>query len=427
MESALKKTGSSKYELTVELGHEELESYVKKAESRIIEEVQIDGFRKGKAPKEKVREKVGNQAILEQALDIALQDSLGRVLAEQNLEVMKVADLNIKENSPAKLIYSVAITTFPAIDLPEISKVKVKRKEVSVTPKEIEDALEYVRTSRSKFLAKEGPVEKGDRVEVDFEITSEGLPIEGGISKGHPLVVGDNKFIPGFEDQLIGMKKDEEKIFSLNAPKDYFHKSIAGKQLDFKVKAVTVQTIQKPELNDDFAKQLGRFQALEELTENIKGGIQEEKKVKENQRLRLEILSKILELSKVELPEEMVAQKLDQMITGFDNELHTKGMELSFYLAHLNKTEDDLRKDWRSDAEKQVGYALILRKLAKVKNIQPGKEELDEEVNKTIQSMVMGGQIAPENINLGAIRDAIEGDMTNEKVFEFLEKNCVTA
>ena len=425
MNSSLKKIGSNKYELTVDLGHEELSGYIKKAEKAITDEVRVDGFRKGKAPKDLIRKEVGDQYILEQALDIAVQDSLAKTLNEKKLEVLEVSGLNVKENSAAKLMYSIQVVTFPDIELPKISDIRVKAREVGVEPKELADALDFLRTSRAKLVPKEGVAEKGDRVEIDFEVTSDGLPVEDGVSKSHPLIIGDNKFIPGFEEQLIGMKKDENKKFSLNAPTDYFHKSVAGKKLDFSVKVITVQTVDKQDINDDFVKSLGRFQKFEELEDNIRNGILEEKKMKEKQRLRLEILAKIFEKSKIDLPAEMVDGKVNEMIIGFDNELHTKGMELSFYLAHLGKNENDLRKDWRPEAERQVGFALILRKIAKVNNLAPSREEIEEEANRVAQTMVVRGQISPENLNLETLKEAIEGDLTNEKVFKMLEDSCI--
>lgn len=425
MNSSLKKISSNKYELTVDLGREELSGYVKKAKKAITDEVRVDGFRKGKAPKDLIRKEVGDQYILEQALDIAVQDSLAKTLNEKKLEVLEVSGLNVKENSASKLLYTIQVVTFPEIKLPKISGIKVKTRKIDIEPKEVTDALDFLRTSRAKLAPKEGVVEKGDRVEIDFEVTSDGLPVEDGVSKSHPLIIGDNKFIPGFEEQLVGMKKDENKKFSLNAPTDYFHKSVAGKKLDFSVKVITVQTVDKQNLNDDFAKSLGRFQKLEELEDNIRNGILEEKKMKEKQRLRLEILARIFEKSKINLPREMVDGKVNEMIIGFDNELHTKGMELSFYLAHLGKNENDLRKDWRPEAERQVGYALILRKIAKVNSLAPSKEEIEEEANRVAQTMVVRGQISPENLNLETLKEAIEGDLTNEKVFRMLEDSCI--
>jgi trigger factor len=425
MTSTLKKLEQNKYELLIEVGHEELARYINLAESRIAQGLKLDGFRQGKAPRDLIRKEVGDQAILEEGLDIALKDSLAKTLEKENIDALKISDLNIKENSASKLLYSVKVTLFPAITLGNLQDFKVTRKDVAVDKKDIDDAMEFIRVSRAKTIPKKDPIQKGDRVELDFEVTSNGLPVEGGVSKNHPLVVGDNKFIPGFEDNLIGMKEGEEKTFSLVAPKDYFHKSVAGKDLDFKVKVLAVQEVRKPELSDDFAKSIGRFSGLKEMEENISEGILEEKKTKERQRLRLEILAGIAAKSKIELPEDMVQERLNEMVIRFDEELHQKGMELSIYLAHLNKTEDELRKDWRSEAEKQVTYALLLKKIAKDRDIKPSPEELQMETERMLQTMSMRGELDKDNINIEGLREAIAGDLTNEKVFAYLEQNYI--
>lgn len=425
MEISLKKAEQNKYNLTVELGRDDLAGYVKKAEDRIVGEVQVDGFRRGKAPKDIVQEKVGKEYVLEQALNIALQDSLARALDEQKLEVMEVSGLNIKENSGSKLLYTVTVTSFPSVNLTDISEIKIKKRKVEVQSQEVEEAINFSRIARAKFLPKNGAIEKGDRVEIDFEVTSGGLPIEGGISKSHPLVVGDNKFIPGFEDRLIGMKINDEKKFELNVSPDYFHKNIAGKKLDCSVKIVNVQTVEKPFLDEEFVKSLGKFKNLEEFRKSVINGLTQEKEIKEKERLRLEIIARISEKSKMELPEDMVDDKLNDMIGGFDNDLHLKGMELSFYLAHLGKTEDDLRKDWWPEAEKQTRYMLILHKIAKLSNLYPTQTEIEDQVEQTIQVLVLRGQINPEKIDMEKVRNVVNLNLTNEKVFSFLEKRCI--
>ena len=170
---------------------------------------------------------------------------------------------------------------------------------------------------------------------------------------------------------------------------------------------------------------MGRFSNFKEFEESLRRGIREEKIIKERQRLRLEMLFKILEKSKIQLPLNMVNEKLDEMLESFDRDLHSKGMEMSIYLAHLGKTEDDLRKDWKPEAERQVSYSLILKKTAKDNSLNPSEEEISVASNNFIQSMLVRGQIDQEglkDINLDKIKEAVTGDIVNEKVFNFLEK-----
>ena len=236
MEITNKKLDEHSVELAVELGKEDLDRYIKETEDVYGQELEVDGFRKGKAPRDVIRKEVGPAKILEAALQTAIQRSLARAISEQGLDVLEAENLSVKENSAEKLLYNVKLTLFPAVTLPPLNAVKVVRKEV----------------------------------EVDFEVSEEGKVIDGGISKNHPITIGGKNFIPGFEEELIGMKRGEEKKFSLIAPKDFANKSVAGKKLDFKVALRGVKKIKLPELNDDFAKSVGKFDNIDQLILNIK-------------------------------------------------------------------------------------------------------------------------------------------------------------
>src|SRR3989344_255540 len=426
MTSSLKKIDKNSLELTVEVGQEELKIYLRETEDQIVRDIKLDGFRKGKAPRDLIRKQVGEQVILEKGLDLTVKKTLSMVIEREKLEVLSVSNLEVKENSPMKLIYSVLVHIFPQIEIGDLSGIKIGRKEITVDKEEIDQAVGLLRDSRAEITVKEEGARSGDKVEIDLEVTSEdGLPIENGVSKNHPLVIGDGKFMLGFEDQIIGMKASEGKTFSLIAPADYFNKGVAGKKLNFQIKVIGVWEIKKPPANDEFARGLGRFSNFKEFEESLRRGIREEKIIKERQRLRLEMLFKILEKSKIKLPLNMVNEKLDEMLESFDRDLHSKGMEMSIYLAHLGKTEDDLRKDWKPEAERQEPTSSILKKTAKDNSLNPSEEEISVASNNFIQSMLVRGQIDQEglkDINLDKIKEAVTGDIVNEKVFNFLEK-----
>src|SRR3990167_10400697 len=175
--------------------------------------------------------------------------------------------------------------------------------------------MDTIRASRSILHDKDGIVQNGDRVEVDFEVRHNGQALEGGISKNHPLIIGGKNFMPGFEDNLLGMKKDEEKTFSLVSPKDYYVKKIAGQKLDFTVRINNIKSVEMPQVNDEFVRGLGNFQNLDQLIDNIRGGIMEEKRLKEKQRVRLEIINHIVNNSSIMAPEILLNQQLDSMIS----------------------------------------------------------------------------------------------------------------
>ena len=424
MNHALKKIDQNQTELVIELDRNDLKKYIEQVESEFGKSLQLDGFRKGKVPKDLIKKNLDAKQVLESALDLAMRDSLAKTTEKEKLDVLNASNLEIKENTPEKLIYKVMLTLFPEIKIQDFSKLKVAKREIQVEQKDVDGTLETIKASRSILHDKEGTVENGDRVEVDFEVRHNGQMLEGGISKNHPLTIGGKNFIPGFEDNLVGMKKDEERSFSLVSPKDYYVKKIAGQKLDFTVKVVSVKSVELPKVDDEFAKSLGNFRNLNQLMDSIKEGIVEEKKLKEKQRVRLEIINHIIKNSSILIPEILVNQQLDSMINNLDKDLHANGMELSLYLVQMGKTQDDLRKQWRDEAEKQVKIVMILHKIAKDNKISASQEEVEETLATTVQSMVTKGEVDKMSLDVEGLRNNISSRIINDRVFDFLEKTC---
>ncbi|MEK9158012.1 MAG: trigger factor [Patescibacteria group bacterium] len=425
MTSTQKKLEGDNLEMTVELGREDLVEYIRSAEDALGQDLVVDGFRPGKAPRETIRKQVGEAKILETALQAAVQRSLGQVITENKLDVIEASEISVKENSAEKLIYTVKLQLFPEVKLPILASIKIKRREVEISEDEVNKALETVKASRAILVDKPEPAEKGDSLEVDFEVKDGGVLIEGGESKNHPVVIGKDNFIPGFEDQLVGMIKDQHKDFSLVAPADFANKAIAGKKLDFSVTVKDVKRVTLPELSDEFAKSLGKFENLDQLMLNVRDGLTEEKKDKENQRVRLEIMNAIIDQAKCKVSPDMIEDQLTTMIQNFDQDLHRHDMELGLYLSKINKTQEDIKKEWRPEAERQVKMALVLHTLAKENKIEVTPEETDEALEELVQATMLRDGGASPNIDMNRMRSAIQSRLLNEKTFSFLEKACV--
>src|SRR3989344_2628165 len=407
MNHTLKKLDTNQTELIVELIRDDLKMYIDRTESEIGKDLQLDGFRKGKVPKDLLKKNLDAKQVLESALDLAMKDSLAQVIEKEKLDVLNADKLEIKENTPDKLVYKVMLTIFPEIKIKDFSNFKVAMRAIQVDQKDVDSTMDTIRASRSILHDKDGIVQNGDKVEVDFEVRNNGQILEGGISKNHPLIIGGKNFIPGFEDNLLGMNKGEEKTFSLIAPKDYYVKKIAGQKLDFTVRINDIKSVELPKIDDNFVKSLGKFQNLNQLIDNIKEGITEEKKLKEKQRVRLEIINHITKNSSIEISEILVNQQLNSMISNLDKDLHANGMELGPYLAQMCKTQDELRKEWQSEAENQVKTIMILHKIAKDNKIYASHEEVDEALNIAVQSMLIRGEADKNSLNVDVIRDNI--------------------
>src|SRR3989344_5549405 len=415
-----KPAGVSQLELEVELNKEELKEYLEKASENLSQAISIAGFRPGKVPFEVLRKEIGDQKILEEALEIAVVSSLAKATQKEKLEVMASSELKILANTADQLCYSVKLMLYPEVKLGEYKNLKLHKKKVEVEESEIKEAIQYILKSRATYQDYTGPAENGYHLEIDFEVATDDQPIEGGKSENHPFVLGKGNFIPGFEEQLLGLKKGEAKEFSLEAPKDYYQKNLAGKRLDFKIKVKSVKTVTVPELNNDFIKSLGHFESEEELRKNIIEGIRAEKEQKETEHFRIEILNKVDVGSKIEVPEKIVEQQLDAMITNFDHNLHAQGMELSLYLAHLKKSQDDLRKEWRGQAEKQIRQSLILRQVGRQEEIKVGEEEIEQAAGSLVMRYVAQGQ-DQSKVNIEEGKQQAGEAIFREKIFQFLE------
>jgi len=418
------KISSNQIELEIEIPASEMESYFHLAASELSKDMKVKGFRPGKVPLEIVEREKGSQELYNQATNIAIQKTLAKAILNENIDIVgqpEIQVVQIARGNPMK--YKAKFWTVPGVELGEYKGLKVKKKEVKVSNEEVDKSLEYLQKSRVKLVTVNRPAKKGDRVEIDF-ITRQGkVKVEGGESKNHPLVIGEGRFIPGFEKQLEQMKQGEEKEFSLIVPEDWPQKNLAGQALDFKVKVNLVQERQIPELTDDFAKRLGNFKSLDQLKQNIKEGLIQEKETKEKERIRMELIEKIADNSKMDIPQILIDIELDKMINELRLSAQNMGLDFDKYLNQIKKTIDDLKKEWRERAKKRVRIGLVLKAIAKKENIEISEEELEKEINKVLKHYPNVKE-AEKNIDLEALKEYTKGVIRNKKVFQLLEREA---
>ena len=287
---------------------------------------------------------------------------------------------------------------------------KVKKNKLEVKEEEIKKSLDYLQNSRAKIITVNRSCKKGDRVEIDFEIRQGGVKVENGTSKNHPLILGQGHFLPGFEEKLEGMKDNQEKEFSL-------------KNFDIKVKMNLVQERQLPKINDDWAKSLGNFDCLATLKKSIEQGLFQEKEIKEKQRIKIELIEKVAQDSKIQIPDVLVEQELERMLNEFKASITSMGLKFEDYLKQLKKTIEELKKDWQKQAEKRVEIALCLQAIADQENIQVSDEEVKEKINQDLKHYPNVEEVK-KNIDLDKLKDYTKAILRNEKVFELLEKEA---
>jgi len=434
MNYSLTSLPKSEAEISVILPFSEFEPHVKRAAVLISEETEIEGFRKGKAPYEVVKQRVGEVAIYERAAELAVHKTYPRALealfangqlSDDSLPIGRPSIAVMKLAPGNELEYKAKLSLLSRVILPqylEIAKRALEeKKEIVVGEEEVEKALDWLRESRVTLFTVDRPAALQDRVEVDLEIRHGGVRIDGGDSKNHPLVIGRGKFLPGFEDQLIGMKTGETKQFTLAVPDDWRDKQYAGKALDITAIMRLVQERRVPELGDEFAKQLGKFESVEQLRSNVREGIAEEKRIKERDRMRIKMIEAIAKEAAMEIPDLLVERELEKMIEESRRSIEEMGMKWEDYCAHLKKTAEDFRKEWRDGAQQRVRIALALREIARQERLQPSEEEIKVIADRTLQQYRSAGE-AERAIDPEALQEYSRGIVRNEKVFELLER-----
>lgn len=425
--SEIKNLPKSEIQIKITVAWDNWKKFIDEAVKLFAKEVKVQGFRDGKAPRNLIEQKVGKHAILEEAANLAIKKTYEEVVKEQKLDVIgtpKAKLVTLEEDQD--LVYEIVTAVVPVAEIgawqDKVKKINEKftKAEIKVEEAEIDKEIEQIASGRVQLVDVDREAKNDDNVMIDFEVKRGGVPIEHGSSKNHPLVLGRGVFIPGFEDNVVGMKAGEEKEFELNFPEDYHDKEIAGKPATFSVKVNLVQERKTPEVSDEFARSLGKFADLAELKKNVKEGMLEEKQRDAKEKRRAEMVEVLIDAVKVELPEVLIHEELHKMLGEFDMQLQGMGMNLDAYLAQIKKTKDDLETEWHAQAERRVKAALALEEVAKKEEVKVSSEEVEAEMNKTLQQY-KGIKDVEKNIDLGRLYNYLRGTLQNEKVFELME------
>lgn len=426
MENTIKDLEKSQKEISVTVPAADMGKYVEKATEDIAGSIEVDGFRKGKVPKDIARQKVGEAKIYEEAAHMAIEENYIEilkshpemiVLGQPRAEIIKLAPGNDLE-------FKMTVSVMPQVELGDYKKVKGKKEVKKIEDEDVEKELRVLQKRRAAFITKDEPAAKDDRVEIDFEVRVDGVKIEGGESKNHPLVIGEGKFIPGFEDKLVGMKKDDVKEFELQFPQEY-KEDLAGKMASFKVTMDLVQKVEKPEINDEFAQSLG-LKDLAELKSNIRKNMEHEEEHHAEHELEHELIDQVVKDMKADMPDILVDAEINNMIAEFKGNLSQAGVEFDDYMKNANATVEGLREEWKPIAEKKVKEHLAVREIALREKIEVSEEEITGKVDETLRYYPNAEEIRGK-IDMARFREYVGGNILREKVVKFLmdiaEKN----
>jgi len=372
----------SQIELNVELTYEEFEPYIKKGTAKVSKEVKIEGFRPGKASFDVLKQKIGEMSILEESARIAINATLGKVI-EENVDGQPVGQpqvdiTKIAPNNP--LAYKVVLALLPKVTLGDYKTVKVKKKKIEVSEEEIKKTVDDLRDYRAKEAITESEAKDGDKLLVDINMFLDNVPIEGGQNKGVAVILGKNYVVPGFDKELVGLKKGNEKKFSLPYPKDHHMKNLANKMVEFKIKVKEVYSRELPELNDELAKGFG-FKNAEDFKNDVKKSLVSQQEKKNAQQQEKEMLEELINRMKfTDIPELLINHEADSMISELEQSVNSQGGKFDDYLQSLNKTKEQIKFDMMPEAVKRVKVSLLLKEIGAAEKIEIKPEELAEHI-----------------------------------------------
>ena len=370
--------------LTFNIEAEKFEEAMKKVYTKTAKYFNIPGFRKGKAPMQLVERQYGSAIFYEDAFNELVPDIYDEAIKENKIEAVSRPNIDIVQMEKGKeLIFTATVETKPEVELGKYKGIEIKKIEYTTTDKDIEHELGHMAERNARLVTVEDrPVEKGDITTIDFEGSIDGVAFEGGKAENHELEIGSNTFIPGFEDQIIGMKLEEEKDVKVKFPDDYFAKDLAGKDAVFKVKLHEIKKKELPKIDDEFAKDVSEFDTISELKNSIKEKLDTENADRAKYETEEEAIKVVCDNTKLDIPSGMVELEIDNMMKDMETRLSYQGLTLNQYFQMMNRTEAEVRESFKDQAEKSIKSRLVLEAIVKAENFEVTSEEVGEKIKE---------------------------------------------
>ena len=369
--------------LEVTVPAEDLAKAYDKAAKKVAQKVNIPGFRKGKAPLKVLERAVGKDYILQEAGEAIISETLPKALEEQNIDIVARPEIeDMKLELGQDVVYKAAVTPKPEVELGEYKGIQIEKFSTEVSDEDVQQQLVSMLDRQADMVeADEGAaVENGNFITLDFKGTVDGVAFQGGESKDYPLEVGSNSFIPGFEEQLVGMKVGEEKDVNVTFPEEYHSEELKGKAAVFACKVNSIKKKVLPALDDEFAKKASTFQTLDELKADLRQKLEKSAASRAESNKREAALAKVCENAKVDIPAVMIENRVESMIQQMALNLESQGMKLEQYLQYAGMDITKLRENYKASAENNVKLDLVLEAVAKAEGVKVEAEDLDKEI-----------------------------------------------
>jgi trigger factor len=412
--------------LTVEVDAAKVNEGLDAAFKKVVTKVNVPGFRKGKMPRAMFEKRFGVESLYQDAIDILLPEAYANAIEESGIDPVDRPEIDVEQIEKGKsFIFKATVTVKPEVKLGEYKGLEVEKVETEVTDEDVANELKTLQERQAELVVKEeGKAENGDTVVMDFEGFVDGEAFEGGKAENYSLELGSGQFIPGFEEQLVGLAAGEEKDVEVSFPEEYHATELAGKPAVFKVKIHEVKGKELPELDDEFAKDVDEeVETLDALKEKIKNRLVDSKKHEAEHHVRDSVVDKAAANAEIDLPAVMIDTEVDRMMQEFEQRLQMQGMNLELYFQFSGQDENALREQMKEEGEKRVRVSLTLEAIAAAENLEVSEEDVDAELNKMAEMYNM----TVDNIKaaLGNV-DGIKGDLKVRKAVEFLVENSKT-
>ena len=402
---------------------EKFDEAMKKVYAKTAKYFTIPGFRKGKAPMNMVEKQYGTEIFHEDTFNELVPEIYETAIKENNIQVVSNPDIDITQIGKGKdLIFTAIVQIKPEVKLGKYKGIELKKIEYNVSDHDIEHELGHMAEHNARLVSIEDrPVEKGDITVIDFEGSIDGVSFEGGKAEKHELEIGSNTFIPGFEDQIVGMKLEEEKDITVTFPEDYFSKELAGKPAVFKVKLHEIKKKELPKIDDEFAKDVSEFETLAELKNSIKERMQKANEEKAKYEMEDAALKAVSDNVEIDIPSGMIDAEIDNMMKDIEQRLQYQGLTLAQYFTLSGKTEAQVREEMKEQAEKAVKSRLVIEAIIKAEDIKPEEKEVEEKLKEMAKNY---GKTEEEMSKNEYIKEYIENNMKVEKAIEFIVNNA---
>lgn len=420
--AVFEKKENNKVYFNIELQADKFEEAVQKAYMKNRGKFNIPGFRKGKVPKKIIDMNYGEDFFFEDAINLLLPELYDEAVKELGLEPIDTPHVDVDEIKKGEpILVKIHVEVKPEVKLGSYDSIEIEKIEYNVTDEMVEAELKTTQEMNGRMIdAGEREAQNGDILTVDFAGFADGEQFEGGTAQNQQLEIGSNRFIPGFEEQLIGKKKGEEVEVKVTFPEEYFEEKLQSKEATFNVVIHDIKTKELPELDDEFAKDVSEFDTLEEYKQDIKAKLEETYKNQEKTELENKVIEKIVELSEVEIPEAMINTQVENEVSDFEYRMKTQGLELEKYLELTGSDIDGLKEQLRPVATRRVKADLVLEAIGNAEKIEVSDEDLEAELVKLAE------QYKQENKEK-FIKDMKKGDLgflkagiTNSKVIDLL-------